>query len=84
MTEAPESVLSERDFLWEKCNALYNAITQNGLLTAASFRQAVGVAGNIFAQKGVSIQHSTGWFEALANFLEMVEKGREQKVGPKC
>jgi hypothetical protein len=80
--EGPETVLDERNFLWEKCLELYNAITQNGLLSSATFRQAVGIAGNLFAQKGVDLQHSTNWFEAIANFLEMVEKAKEQKVGP--
>jgi len=82
--EEINTITSERDFLWQKCLELYNAITQNGMLTAAKFRQAVGIAGNLFQGKGMDLTHSTNWFAAIANFLDMVEKAKEQKLGPKC
>lgn len=84
MTEAPEAVLTERNFLWQKCEELYNGITHNGAMNSNAFRKAVGVAGSLFKGKGVDMTHSNSWFTSIANFLEMVEKARSQKVGPKC
>jgi hypothetical protein len=81
MSETPEKILSERDFLWKKCNWLYNTITHNGALNSQTFRRAIGIAGNLFKGKGVDMQHSNSWFAAIADFLEMVETARSQKVG---
>ena len=82
--DSPETILSERDFLWGRCLALYNTITHNGALTSNHFRQAVGVAGGMFKDKGVDMSYSKNWFVAIADFLEMVETAKAQKVGPVC
>ena len=48
MSESANKIQSERDFLWKKCNELYNSITQNGSLNAKTFRIAMGMAGSMF------------------------------------
>ena len=83
MTESIETIKSERDFLWTKSLKLYNSITQNGKLSAAHFRQALGIAGNMFKEKGVDMSYSQTWVASLADFLDMVETAKAQNIGPK-
>jgi hypothetical protein len=76
-----ETITSERNYLWEKCEQLYNQITSNGMVKASVFRQSVGMAGNLFRDK-MDMSFANTWFGGVSDFLDWFEKAKEQGMGP--
>lgn len=79
--ETPESILSERNYLWKIADDLYNKITLNGTLSSANFRQAISMAGNMFKDK-MEMGFANTYFENIACFLEAFEQAKAQNMGP--
>ena len=76
MTETPEQIKQERDFLWSKCLSLYEVLIMGGLINASVFRQSTQMFSSQFKMNMAPVAQ---WFDAFAEFVDWVEIAKAEK-----